>query len=334
MTDFSTVGDYARQLILRRQNADARAQLDTLVSEIGTGRKQDLAGELRGQFSTLAALNANLASLSALRESALELRGRAEAMQNVLESLGATARETGAQFLASVPTTDGVEEALAEDARNRFEMVVEQLNSGFAGRALFAGVSVDGPALARGEDMLSALEAAVAGLPDANSVATAIQSWFAPGGDFETAGYLGATAVPSPQAIGAGRAATLAVTASDSSVRELLAGLAMAALSIRPPIAGNAPERRELFQIAGVTLMNSETKIMGRRTQIGVVENAIARAEVASAAEETALRTTRSKLTEVDIYDTATKLEAAQGQLELLYAITARNSELSLVRAL
>jgi flagellar hook-associated protein 3 FlgL len=334
MTDFSTVGDYARQLILRRQNADARAQVDALVSEVGTGRKRDLAGEVRGQFMTLAALDADLTSLSAYRDSALELRGRADAMQRVLDTLGTTARETGAQFLAPLPAGEGVEQALGEDARDRFTMVVDQLNSSLAGRALFAGVAVDGPALANSEDMLSALETAVAGLPDAASVETAVRTWFAPGGDFETVGYLGATEVPRPQTIGAGRSATLAVTASEPSVRELLAGLAMAALSVRPPISGNAAERRELFQIAGITLMNAETEILGTRTKIGVVESAIDRADVATTAEETALRSARSDLTDVDIYEAATKLEAAQGQLELLYAITARNSRLSLVRAL
>lgn len=334
MTDFSTVGDYARSLALRRQNAEARAHMDARTTEVGTGRKSDLAGSLRGQFTTIAALEADLTSLAAFRESAIELRGRAEAMQGVLDTLGTTARETGARFIAPVPAGEGVEQALAEDARERFGMVVDQLNSGFAGRALFAGVATDGPALAGGADMLAALETAVAGLPDAAAVEAAVRSWFAPGGDFETIGYLGRTDIPDPQPIGAGRSATLSVTASDPPLRELLAGLAMAALSIRPPIAGNATERRELFQAAGLTLMNAETDIVGTRTRIGMVENAIDRAEVATAAEETALRSARSDLTDVDIYEAATELEAVQGQLELLYAITARNSQLSLVRAL
>lgn len=334
MTDFSTVGDYARSLALRRQNADARLEMDALVGEVGTGRKSDLASSLRGQFSTLAALEADLTALSAVKESALELRGRAEAMQGVLDVLGSTARETGAQFIAPIPAGEGVEQALAEDARDLFGMVVDQLNSGFGGRALFAGVSIDGPALASGDDMLAALETAMAGLPDAAAVETAVRAWFAPGGDFETVGYLGATDVPGPQAIGAGRSASLSVTASDPPLRELLAGLAMAALSIRPPIAGDSDERRELFNAAGIALLSSETGIVSTRAQIGLVENAIERANAASATEEAALRIARSALTDADIYEAATELEAVQGQLELLYAITARNSGLSLVRAL
>lgn len=334
MTDFSTVGDYARSLVLRRQNADTRAQMDALVSEVGTGRKSNLAGSLRGQFTTLAAIEADLSAISAFRESARELQGRAEAMQGVLDSLGIMARETGAQFMAPVPAGQGVEQTLAEDARERFAMAVEQLNSGFAGRALFAGVSTDGPALASGEDMLAALETAVVGLPDAAAVETAVRTWFGPGGDFETVGYLGANEVPGPQEIGAGRSSTLSVTASDQPLRDLLAGLALAALSVRPPIAGNSAERRELFRAAGIALLNAETGIVSTRTQIGMVENAIDRANVATAAEEAALRSARSDLTDVDIYEAATELEAVQGQLELLYAITARNSGLSLLRAL
>jgi flagellar hook-associated protein 3 FlgL len=108
----------------------------------------------------------------------------------------------------------------------------------------------------------------------------------------------------------------------------------MAALSIRPPIAGDSGERRELFNAAGIALLSSETGIVSTRAQIGLVENAIERANAASATEEAALRIARSALTDADIYEAATELEAVQGQLELLYAITARNSGLSLVRAL
>lgn len=334
MTDFSTTGDYARSLVLRRQNAETRAQMDALVTEVGTGRKSDMAGSLRGQFMPLAALEADLSALASFRDSANELRGRAEAMQGVLEALGATAQETGAQFIAPIPAGSGVDQTLAEDARDRFEAAVGQLNRSFAGRALFAGVATDGPALNSGASMLAALETAVAGLPDAAAVEAAVRAWFAPGGDFETLGYVGATETPAPQTIAAGRAADLPVTASDPALRELLAGLAMAALSVRPPIAGNASERRELFQAAGLTLMNAESAIVGTRARIGLVENAIDRANVANAAEEAALRSARSELTDVDIYEVATELEAVQGQLELLYAITARNSGLSLVRAL
>jgi flagellar hook-associated protein 3 FlgL len=334
MTDVSTTGDYARSLVLRRQNAETRAQLDTLVTEVGSGRKADLSGSLRGQFTPLAALEADLAALASFRDSATELRGRAEAMQGVLEALGATARDTGAQFIAPLPSGSGADQTLAEDARDRFEAAVGQLNTSFAGRALFAGVATDGPALNSGASMLAALETAVAGLPDAAAVEATVRAWFAPGGDFDTLGYVGAAETPAPQAIAAGRAADLPVTASDPAVREFLTGLAMAALSVRPPIAGNASERKELFEAAGLTLMNAESAIVGTRARIGLVENAIDRASVTNAAEETALRTARSELTDVDVYETATELEAVQGQLELLYAITARNAGLSLVRAL
>src|SRR6056297_2975902 len=85
--DFVSVRDYARQLVQRRQNAELRTRMDTLVLETGSGRTADLPGALRGDFSRLAAFEADLNALAAFGTTSAELRLRLEAAQKALDTV-------------------------------------------------------------------------------------------------------------------------------------------------------------------------------------------------------------------------------------------------------
>jgi flagellar hook-associated protein 3 FlgL len=85
---------------------------------------------------------------------------------------------------------------------------------------------------------------------------------------------------------------------------------------------------------AGVSLSGAQGGLAELRGRVGAVEARLDEVATRNASERAALEVARSALTDVDIYDKATELEAVQGQLELLYAITARSARLSLVAAL
>jgi flagellar hook-associated protein 3 FlgL len=118
------------------------------------------------------------------------------------------------------------------------------------------------------------------------------------------------------------------------ALREVLAGLAVGALSGAGPMAGDAEAQRERLANAGVSLAGAQTGLSDLRGRVGAAEARLEEATSRNAAEAAALEIARAGLTDVDIYETATKLEAVQSQLELLYAITARSARLSLVSVL
>jgi flagellar hook-associated protein 3 FlgL len=332
--DFMTVGDYARQLVQRRQNADIRGQMDRLLQETGSGRKADLAGALRGDFTRLAAFERDLADLSAYETASAELRMRMDAAQRALAAVQDDTMEFSGDLM-NAPLGQGVGlEALAGDARGRFEAIVSALNVTVAGRSVFAGIATDGPALAPAGDMFAALEALAVAAPDAAAAEAAIRDWFAPGGGFDAAGYVGGAGPVPDQPVSRGVRLGLSVTADDASLRATLAALAVAALSGTGPMNGDPSAQQARLVSAGVSLSGAQGGLAELRGRVGAVEARLDEVATRNASERAALEVARSALTDVDIYDKATELEAVQGQLELLYAITARSARLSLVAAL
>lgn len=335
MTELPTVGDLARQLVLRRQNADVRAELDRLTGEISTGRKSDLAGSVAGDFTVLAAVERDLANLAAYGTATSELDARTTAMQTALGNVQSITDEFFPQLLGAPGIgQESYVRNLAEDARVRLDSVVGALNVSFGDRTLFAGAATTGPALADSEVILAAVEAAAAGATDPAGVEAAVTAWFAPGGGFDTIGYLGSADPIAAQPVSPVQDLGVAITASDDRMRDILAGLALAALADRPPVAGALPQQSALAARAGEALLRSQTGLSTLRGEVGAVQAELESVISRNGAEETALRITRGDIADADIFDAATQLEAVQGQLELLYAITARSAQISLTRFL
>lgn len=334
MTEIATQGDLMRQMVLRRQTADVRAALDERVAEIGSGRKADLPGALKGDFSMLASVERDLRALSAFDTSATELGTRATTTQTVLGQMQ-TLMEDIAPRLLQAPSTGlaSFSEGLAVDARQRLDAMVSALNTTLGGRTLFAGADTLGPALAPADEMFAAIEAAVAasGAVEPVDIVAQVDAWFAPGGGFEAMGYLGSADPIAPQDVGSSRRLGLSVKADDERLRSVLAGMAMAALADRPPLDGRPEAQAELSERAGERLFQATTGLTALRSEVGLVEAELDAVVTANAAEETALRTTRSALVDADIYESASRLEEIQNQLQILYSITARTARLNLV---
>lgn len=333
--EIRTVGDLAQLLVSRRQNADLRRQMDTLVQEVGSGLKADLAGALRGDFTLLSGLEADISRLSAHAETLSDLSLRADAVQRVLSTARDLGNETASRlFTASPPTTADTAAYVASEARGRFADLTARLNGSFAGATLFAGTATDGPAVAAADTILTALQAEIAPLTDAASVAAAVEAWFAPGGGYDTVGYIGGTDPLPEVAISPTRKLSIEVTAADPAVREMLAGLAMAAMIDRAPVAGSLAAQGELMRAAGEALQEAQSGLADLQGRLGTSEAEIERERSRNAAEVAVLRTSRAAITDADVFESATDLEAVQARLELLYTITARSAQLSLVRIL
>jgi flagellar hook-associated protein 3 FlgL len=120
----------------------------------------------------------------------------------------------------------------------------------------------------------------------------------------------------------------------DQSLRDTLAGFAMAALIDRGVLAGDATERGGLAQQAGQQLVSTEDARTTLEARIGTVEAQIEAARTRNSAEETSLGILRSDIGSVDPYEAATRLQTIQSQLESLYLVTARVSRLSLTEYL
>ncbi|MEM7319043.1 MAG: flagellin, partial [Pseudomonadota bacterium] len=126
----------------------------------------------------------------------------------------------------------------------------------------------------------------------------------------------------------------MAIRADDPAFKDVLRDIALAALATDPALNLAPNSQSFLIESSGERLLNSRDDLIGMRAEVGFAQNRIAEARTRNASAQTSLDYTRAALLRADPYDVATRLEAAQFQLESLYSATVRNSRLSLVNFL
>jgi flagellar hook-associated protein 3 FlgL len=331
----TAVGDLARSLQSRMANMRLAAEMNRLVQEVGSGRTADLPQRVSGDFGPLASLESRLARLEGYRTAATEARGLIDTAQTALTAIRGRLEGFGAEMIAA-----GTLGALSKlqvqgnDAAERFATVVTALNARDAGRSVFAGTASGGQALAPAADMLAAIETAVAGESTAAGVVATVDAWFGAGGGFETMGYLGAGTAPGALGIGPDRTIEMNLTAADDRLRAGLRGLALGAMLARGPLLSDPAEQAQLARQAGEAIVAAETGIVGLAAETGVKQEVVAAEQAAQTAERTALQIARNEIVGVDPFESASRLQEIQLQLESFYAVTARTSRLSLTEYL
>lgn len=326
-----SLGDMAQSFLLRRHNVALKSDLQRLSTELTTGRVADTSARVSGDLVPLSGLDASLARLKGYGAVTTEAALFTGAMQTALGVIDDMAQDLSASLIAAAGSVSGPRvDAAGIDGRQRFETALSALNTRFGDRSIFAGTATTDAATAGADSMLLALDAAVAGAVSAADVELAVGAWFDAPGGFMAQGYAGGTAL-APLKVAPGEEAVVDITAADPAIRATLKGLAMAALLDRGVLAGQPAARQDLARRAGVSLLQSQTDRAHLSARLGTVEAQIDAATARNSAETTTLQIARSSIVEADPFETATRLEETQAQLEKIYTITARMTRLSLM---
>ncbi|MCV2867024.1 flagellin [Defluviimonas sp. WL0002] len=331
-------GDLAQSQLLRRSSSAAETRLARLAAELASGKRSDLATATGGDFKLLAGIERSLGLLKSHTATAREAALAGGAIQVSLEQVQSVV-ETAANNFA-IAGTNGAAQAVritASGADQQLAAVVAALNVNVGERYLFSGIATDQRAVGGAEEMLSSLIAATTGTSTASGLQSAVRDWFdAPpgGGGFLDVVYGGSPDAGGGFPISPGVGATFAVTGADPCLRRSLEGLAMAVLLDRGILDQDDAARSQVLAAASETLMSAGQGIAELRGRIGTVEAAIDSALIRNDAEVSALEMARGRIVSADPYDTASALEEARNQLEAIYALTARLSNLSLLEFL
>ena len=328
----NSIGDLAKNLQLRRDTGRIKTDLTRLTNELSSGVDSNLVARFKGNFGPLAGVERGLARsesfLSVISERQLIISGQQTALTN-LRALG----EVSGALLTVQDTGDAALVASAGyDTLSRFSSALANLNTQSGGQSIFAGIDTDRPAVADSETILVAIEAeiALAGAITAADVATVVETWFAPGGGYDTIGYIGGAASTGRLQLSEGEVATSLPNAEEDAIRDYLSGLAMGSLLARNVLPSDPVEQGALARLAGLRLFEADASIVDLQARIGASEGQVSRARAEVMAESEALQIARTELIGVDPYETAVELQSAETQLQTLYSVTARLSRLSL----
>ena len=329
----ASVGDMAQQFRSLRDGNAIKTELNALVESLSSGKVADLTEALNGDTVRFSGIRYSLSQLDGYRQAASETQQTLANIQIVLGKVDSS-RSAAAERLLLV--NDGSSAAQINEATNAargtFDEIVLALNTQIADRALMAGNSVGAAPLANSETILADIQAAIGGAIDQATISATVEAWFNdPAGGFFTSGYLGDTAAPLERRVSNNRTVVIDARADDPAIRQVLQGAALAALAKELP--GLSQETKSgLLQEAASQLYGSASDLVAVQARIGFVEASVERSLTETNAQQTSLRLAQNDLNLADPFETASQLQATQQQLETFFSVTARMSQLSLLR--
>lgn len=331
----NSIGDQARAYALQVASNRIKTTLATLTQEVASGQVADLGQRLEGNTRALNQIESRIQLIGQYNMNASDAGNRLQAVQDMFDGVRNSTTELGIA-LASEMFSDASAQlgTRATEVSNAFETVVSRLNGTSSNRYLLSGEASDVVPLSSAAQMLDSLEVVTAGMTTAADIAQAISDWFdapAGGGGFLDTAYHGTTGSPQRINLGDGVTSEMSTTGATPAIKELLKGLATAAIIERGVLAGAPEERGKLLVEGGRRMVSADTAVLGEMGRVGLAQQTVERARVTNAASLTTLERGRLDLRSADPFETAAALTEVQSQLESLYAVTARLSNLKLV---
>lgn len=329
---FNSIGDLSHSFQMRNHNTRIKNEFIRLSETLASGRHSDMSKELNGEFSNLASVERAIQSLLAHRTTGSETTTLLETAQISLETVQSLGSNLGPSLItAGNSSQPAILRSTAADSEQKFDSVIAALNVRIADRSVFAGMATDQPALLNSNEILTEVRTAVLGLSTITEVIDMVDSWFSdPGGGYETFAYQGSKTALAPIPISDTEEVHFDITAESAEIRSMLKAYALAAISVDLPLLSTNELQAELMKEAGELMLTSQSDIAILRADIGAKEAYTAGASARNEMSLTSFRMMQTDFYSADPYETATRLEVAQTQLEAVYTLTARISRLSL----
>ena len=332
MINSTSFGDLAQSFLLQRRGADLKAEMSRLNQELVTGQVSDVKAVLAGNTSYLAGIERDLNTLQGYRTATNEAAAFTEAMQTALGRIQNVGTGLSQDILTVAQNgPEPVLDQLSRDARTQLESIVSALNTFVGGRAVFGGTDTGTSPMADVETIMTDIRAAVSGTTSVDDLLTAVDTWFADPAGYTSVAYTGSSTPLDPLRIGVDETVNVRLTANDQALKDVIKGVATAALVDDLTLTLSVEQKREILSRSGTELLGFQDGLTAIRAETGAAQERIDAIATRNSIQSTSLEYAKGALLEADPYETATKLEEVQFQLQSLYTITARMSELSLV---
>ena len=333
--NFNTLGDLSQFFSLRRYNASLQVDLRNRVLELSSGEVSDVSSHLAGSFTNISgierSLELNVSFSRVLNSASTFLNGQ---MQSFEKARGYTA-DLGVELVKASASEDAVQlSAVLSDAAQKFDSIVSSLNVQIGGRSLFAGNATQSASFKKSSDIVSALTAALATATTSNDVLAIADTWFSSGGGYEGGAYTGS--LDALDGFRVGSAETLQPTLSGDSdeIRNLIKFHSLAAVASAGGLQLIPAEMKNLANTLGQGMINLDRDLISKAAEVGSTQERLESLISSNSSESYSLMEARKNLIGVDTAETALRLNETETQLQALYTVTARLSQLSLTEYL
>jgi flagellar hook-associated protein 3 FlgL len=322
--------ELARLQMLQKQAFETRNRLDVAAHELTTNLKASRFEATGGNLTRLFALERSIDRNAVFSETISLTELRLDVMQETLGRILTPVEDLAIDLSTAVDAGDYAAAQLhATAARRAFADTVGYLNTQVAGQSLFAGTATDGAALAPADAILADLDALAAGAATAADAIAAVEAYFAkPAGAFYGAGYVGAPDDLTPVDVGEGQRLDYGMRADQDEIVAVLRGLGIAAVVAGGAFAGDQAERMALMGEAGSRLLAAKEGVLDLRSAVGSLQEAIEHAKAERVSERETLGLARARIVATDPLEAASAYQTLQVQLESIYTVTSRLTNL------
>lgn len=330
---YNSYGDLTTHAFLRNRNAELQLDLATLSEEVSTGKKSNLTEELGGDFTYLADIENNLNRIESQMVATGETTLFALSIQDSLSRVQEATQQLRDDIYSVSPAlTETDATRFSQDAERKLDAAVSSFNGWAGGRSLFAGTATGTSPLNSTATLMTELIGEVSGLTDADDIIIAVKDWFADPAGFDTAMYVGSTTDISPIEVGDGEVVSLNLRADNDDLKSALQSFAILALLDEPALGLSALTKTDLARKGSGELAESTERLINVQADIGFMEGQLERVSTRNEASKTALSLAFNDIVLADQYEASAKIKTTETQLEILYTVTARSAQLSLVK--
>ncbi len=316
---------------LNDRGAEIRRGVSEAYEQLATGRKsrENIIRDTNGRLGEAHLALRDLQRIEQKQTSFSQGLGRASLIANSLDLIVETVGALPEEIQAANGRDDA--EALrlrAVQAESNLESVVSALNLQQGRRFLFSGDAVTTAPLPSAEEILTAVETAIGAATTAADVETALDAFFADGGDFDTTLYQGGAGTAAGVEIAEGDIVTVEIKANDAGIKDMIRGLALTALLDDVALA-DAAEDDALVADAAAALVSGLDSSATLVANAGLAANRIELAQSQIAAQQSVLSEAYNVYAGIDPYETATRAQELEIQLQTVYNVTSRLAGLS-----
>lgn len=328
-----SIGDMSQHFRSLRNSGAIKTDLAKLNQELSTGMVEDITAHLDGDTRQLSGVSHSLKVIEAYKQSSNETALLLEHAQHALSRVDDIRSRTSQNLLTVSPSSQPLQmEQASLSARAAFSEIVSAANITLAGRSIFGGSVVEFPPLIDADLMLSDIVGTIGANSSASAIIQAVDDWFeSPSGGFTTFAYQGETGAVQNRMIRADQSISLSFRADDPGFRKALKSTALAAILPNVSAALSREVQGGILQKAGVELLATSAEAANMQSVVGYLQETVAAAQARMSSEQASLNVAHNNLTLADPFETATRLDAIQIQLETHFTVTSRLSRLSLL---
>ncbi len=321
---------------LQRSISHLKNDLAVTSREAVTGRREDLTVATGGNIGNAHLLQKSLNDVTAGQQRLALVEGRISLIDGALEATRNITNNIGVRSLSALSIGDQIGfSAISREAEADLSEIFAVLRVRQGDRNLFSGDATTATPLAPVETLLADVQGIIASAANSSDAITALDTYFNdPAGGFETTIYQGGSNPVAHMILPDGSKIGSALRANDTSLKDVLRGLATFAALENGPFSAASSEYEVLYRNASENSTRGEAALIKVQADLGVASGQVTRSQDRLSQERLVTTKAFEAIVGRDQYEAATRLSQIETQLQAAFAITARLSNLSLTNYL